>query len=147
MNFLFDLDTLGTTQGSLKMLRNELISRADRPIAVAQVPSDEGGEVVGFLILDDESEEVVYIGDNFRVDECGEGGAGYKTAKALFRIMNVQERQCEPFNYSVMSEIKDEGLGRATMRELLHEYYQENKEDLRAAKRTTIIDSRADYLR
>lgn len=84
-------DTLGVTQPALKTLRNELARRADHHICVFEVPADEGDtENYGIIILDKDTSEAVVIGDGFRGDGGGEGGAGHRAAQALLGLWGIR---------------------------------------------------------
>ncbi|MEJ2717416.1 MAG: hypothetical protein P8182_09800 [Deltaproteobacteria bacterium] len=87
---IFDESTFGNTERSLKMLRDVLVHRIDRHIAVIEVPSDH--LCCGFLVLDKDAKEAVFVGDGFRTDNGGEGGAGYKSAKALLNLFGISSR-------------------------------------------------------
>ncbi len=84
----YDENTFGTTKRSLKMLRDTLAKRIDHRIAVVQVPSNQ--ICCGFLVLDVDAQEAIFTGDGFRTDNGGEGGAGYKSAKALLDLFGMQ---------------------------------------------------------
>jgi len=85
---IYDENTFGITERSLKMLRNTLAKRINHRIAVVEVPTDE--ICCGFLILDKDAQEAVFTGDGFRTDNGGEGGAGYKSAKALLNVLGIR---------------------------------------------------------
>ncbi len=57
-------------------------------IAVVEVPTNN--LCCGFFIFNLESNCAVWTGDGFRTDRCGEGGAGYRSAKALFDIYGIK---------------------------------------------------------
>jgi len=84
-------DTFGITQKALKALRNELADRIDHEIDVRELPSSEMGHCGGFgyAIIDRTMEEVVIIGDGFRHDGQGEGGAGARAALALLSVYGM----------------------------------------------------------
>ena len=44
----------------------------------------------GYLILDWERQDATWTGDGFRTDRCGEGGAGYRSAEALFGLFGIR---------------------------------------------------------
>lgn len=93
MNYRLTLhqETLGVTQRALKALRDELAQRIDHEILVFQVPSEDGShcEIYGFFLVDKTAEEIVIIGDGFRGDGGGEGGAGHRAALALLAIYHL----------------------------------------------------------
>jgi len=84
MKVVFDENTFGITQKSLKMLRNALAESIHHSTAVIEVPTSD--MTCGFLIVDRDANEAVWSGDGFRTDNGGEGGAGYKSALALLRL-------------------------------------------------------------
>ena len=90
---IFDENTFGITQASLKMLRNELAKRCEHRIDIVQVQTDD--ICCGYLILDLTTNEAVFTGDGFRTDGGGEGGAGFRTAYILihtiYRLVPFQE--------------------------------------------------------
>lgn len=79
----------GSTEKSLMELRNELTKRINHKIIVAQLNQVNNDISCGYLIYDKTENEVVFIGDEFRRDLCGEGGAGYKSAKALLSLFGI----------------------------------------------------------
>lgn len=84
----FDENTFGITQRSLKVLRDTLIEKVKSRIAVVEIPTND--LCCGYLILDKNHNEAVYTGDGFRMDRCGEGGAGYRSAEALFGLLGIR---------------------------------------------------------
>lgn len=94
-DILFDSNSFGVTQRSLKILRDTIAERFHHRIAVVEVPV---GNCCGFLIFDKDTGEAIWTGDGFRDDECGEGGAGYTSANALFRIFGIRQLFWEPVN-------------------------------------------------
>jgi len=84
---IYDESTFGITEKSLKMLRNTLAERIDHRVAVVEVPTDQ--ICCGFLVLDKDAQEAIFTGDGFRTDNGGEGGAGYKSAKALLDVFGM----------------------------------------------------------
>lgn len=93
-------DTLGVTQPALKALRDELSRRVDHKVAVLQVPSaaEEKNECVcyGLTLVDDTTRELVIIGDGFRGDGGGEGGAGSRAAQALIHLFGIRPMELMP---------------------------------------------------
>ena len=96
MNIIFDKESFGITQKSLKILRDELARRIDNEIIVYEIPVND--ICCGFIIIDKTRDEAVWTGDGFRFDRGGEGGAGYKTAEALFQIYGIQVYQYTTLN-------------------------------------------------
>ncbi len=84
-------ETLGITQRALKALRDELAQRISHEILVFQVPSEDDShcEIYGFFLVDKTDKEIVIIGDGFRGDGGGEGGAGHRAALALLAIYHL----------------------------------------------------------
>ncbi len=91
-------ETLGVTQRALKALRDELAERIQHEFLVFQVPSTDGAhcEVYGFFLVDKTVREIVVIGDGFRADNGGEGGAGHRAAQALLAIYGLRPREAMP---------------------------------------------------
>lgn len=81
-------ETFGITQRALKALRDELAGRIDHALAVWVLPAggSEHVECYGLCIVDHTTDEAVIIGDGFRGDGGGEGGAGHRAAQALLSI-------------------------------------------------------------
>jgi len=77
-------ETLGVTQKALKALRDELAQRIDHKLFIFQVPSTD--DHYGFFLVDKTAREIAIIGDGFRGDGGGEGGAGHRAAQALLSI-------------------------------------------------------------
>jgi len=88
MQIKVDENSFGITQRSLKILRDELAHRIEHKVEVYEIPTSE--LCCGFLIVDFIVNEAVWTGDGFRTDRKGEGGAGYKTAEALFMIYGIE---------------------------------------------------------
>lgn len=91
-------ETLGVTQRALKALRDELAQRIEHELLVFQVPSGDSAhcEVYGLFLVDKTAREIVIIGDGFRGDNGGEGGAGHRTAQALLAIYDLQPLKMMP---------------------------------------------------
>lgn len=87
-HIIFDPNSFGITQKSLKILRDALAERVNRKIAVMRVPTND--ICCGYFIFDWESRSATWTGDGFRTDERGEGGAGYKSAKVLFDLFGMR---------------------------------------------------------
>ena len=89
-------DTFGITAKALKALRDELAERIDHKIEVWELEAGERDHVEGYglVIYDFTKGEVVVIGDGFRGDGGGEGGAGHRAAQALLAIYGIG-----PFRY------------------------------------------------
>ncbi|MBA7623084.1 hypothetical protein ES703_30476 [subsurface metagenome] len=84
-------ETLGMTQRALKALRDKLALRINHELLIFQVPSEGGAhcEIYGFFLVDRTAREIAIIGDGFRGDGCGEGGAGHRAALALLAIYHL----------------------------------------------------------
>lgn len=91
-HIVFDVNSFGITQRSLKMLRNVLAEKINHRIIVVKVPTND--ICCGYFIFDREWQNATWTGDGFRTDERGEGGAGYKSAKVLFNLFGVGEVSC-----------------------------------------------------
>ena len=85
---VFDEATFGVTQPSLKMLRDTLVRKAHHRIALIEVPTNDA--CCAYLILDKALNDATFTGDGFRMDRAGEGGAGYRSAKALFDLFGLR---------------------------------------------------------
>lgn len=96
-------EAMGITQKSLKNLRDAIAQKLDHQIAVIEVPTTD--ECCGFMIFDRKDRSATFTGEGFRLDECGEGGAGYKTAKALFRIFGIEYTRWEPVDFDPYIDI------------------------------------------
>lgn len=81
-------DSFGITQRALKRLRDELCRRFEHDIVVFEWSNHN--ILCGYLIIDDTTKEIIVIGDSFRTDDGGEGGAGRKSAEALFLLMGIR---------------------------------------------------------
>ena len=111
---IFDGGTYGITSRSLKVLRNALAERIHHRLAVVEIPTSD--LCCGFLILDRDTREAVFTGDGFRVDGGGEGGAGYRSARALFRVFGLTPIPWEPVPvdeiYDLDAWMEDSGMFR-----------------------------------
>jgi hypothetical protein len=84
-------ETFGITEKSLTALRNELARRVDHRLKVFTVPAADNRQCLGYgvLILDESTDEAVIVGDGFRGDGGGEGGAGYRACEALLALFGL----------------------------------------------------------
>lgn len=141
MSFIitYDESTFGITERSLKLLRNTLAKRIDHWIAVVEVPTDQ--ICCGFLILDKDAEEAVFSGDGFRTDNGGEGGAGYKSAKALLQVFGIA-----PIHWPAVLNIWD-GTSGPLMRKALRGFVDEVQRELKAEYYIKPADRTPSYLR
>jgi len=98
----FEEHAMGTTQRSLRVLRDELAHRYTHKICVIEVPTDE--LCCGFLILDEDDSSATFTGNGFRTDNGGEGGAGYRSAEALFSLFHVRLIHWEPVDLSPITD-------------------------------------------
>jgi len=91
-------ESLGITQKALWALRDELAKRAAHKLVVYRVPSVDGGhcDIYGVFIIDFTDEEIAIIGDGFRGDNGGEGGAGHRAAQALMAIYGLNPLEMMP---------------------------------------------------
>ena len=89
-------ETLGVTQPALQALRNELAKRVNHFVAVIEIPAAGECHCYGFAIVDQTEKEVVIIGDGFRGDGGGEGGAGHRAAQALLSIFGIMPVEALP---------------------------------------------------
>jgi len=98
MRIIFKECTCGSTLYALKALRDELILRANHSI-IPVILRDIQGEHVdlyGFILVDLTADEGVIIGPSFRGDGGGEGGAGHRSAMALFDLMGLDVHDFYP---------------------------------------------------
>lgn len=102
---IYDTESFGITQKSLKMLRNALVSNYKDKILVVEVPTSD--ILCGFLIFNKTEGSVTWSGDGFRTDRGGEGGRGYKTALNLLETFSVRKRD-------LFDEILAEAFSKAT---------------------------------
>ena len=101
MRVSMDQEALGITERSLKVLRDEIARRVDHDLMVLpawladrEIPTSD--ITCGYLILDRTLNEAVFIGDGFRTDGGGEGGAGYRAAQAYLDIFRLKAYFAEP---------------------------------------------------
>lgn len=115
--FIWNEDSWGITQESLKNLRDELCFRIKNKICIIQI--ETSSYVCGFFIIDKTRKQVVFTGDGFRLDKGGEGGAGYRTAEVLlnhifgisyFIEIDSSESIRATMSSSFGREVSDEGL-------------------------------------
>ena len=135
-HIVFNPNTFGITQKSLKMLRNVLAEKINHRIAIVEIPTDD--ICCGYFIFDWELQNATWTGDGFRVDGGGEGGAGYRSANILFglfaaglihhseqvnfdEIYSLQEgeteRQLKALAKKIAAEIRDEEFFRPAERQ------------------------------
>jgi len=91
MKVIFKEGTHGSTLNALKALRDELILRAKHRIIPLIVKDSWGTHVdlYGIFLVDLTTKEGIVIGAGFRGDGGGEGGAGHRSAMALFELMGL----------------------------------------------------------
>ena len=112
LKMVLDLNTLGITYRSLRLLRNEIARRVDHDLLVVEVPTTH--LTSGYLIIDRTANEAVFTGDGFRTDGGGEGGAGYRAAEAYLDIFRLNPYMADPVDmapaYEGNSDTVVEGL-------------------------------------
>ena len=86
-HIVFNPNTFGITQKSLKMLRNVLAEKVNRKIAIVEILTND--ICCGYFIFDRELQIATWTGDGFRFDGGGEGGAGYRSATVLFGLFGA----------------------------------------------------------
>jgi len=94
---VFDPNSFGITEKSLRMLRNTLAEKINREIYVVEVPTND--LCCGYFIFDLITGSATFTGDGFRTDGGGEGGAGYKSAKALLNLYGIYPVVAEGVNF------------------------------------------------
>jgi len=113
-------DTFGITQKALKALRDELAARIDHYIEVWELPSGDNlgqgqhSQCYGVVIIDHTVKEAAIIGDGFRGDNGGEGGAGHRAAQALLSIYGF----CSTETYYELTEFSEGKDWRDLIKEL-----------------------------
>jgi hypothetical protein len=143
MMLVYDENTLGTPQNSLKMLRDTLAARINHRIAVVEIPTNN--VCCGYLILDGDDNVAVFTGDGFSTDKEGERGAGYRSAQALFTLFGIM-----PHLWDETVPIEDIYNGnRALVRRRLHQLVNDVKIDYAADYRGFMkpLDAKPFYVR
>lgn len=84
---VYDPNSFGITEKSLKMLRNILAEKINREIYVVEVLTNN--LCCGYFIFDLLDGSATFTGDGFRTDGGGEGGAGYKSANVLLSLYGI----------------------------------------------------------
>jgi len=110
---VFNEDTFGITQRSLKMLRNTLALTINHPIVVVCVPVND--LCCGFFVFDRKTKTAYFSGDGFRLDQAGEGGAGYRSASALFDIYGINAIMWEPIPLEEIYNLPEDKLEQKLM--------------------------------
>jgi len=96
-HIVYDPNTFGITQKSLKMLRDALAEKIKNRIIVVEVPTSD--LCCGYFIFDWEWQNATWTGDGFRQDRRGEGGAGYRSAEVLLRLFGIWPVSWEEVNF------------------------------------------------
>jgi len=91
---VFEERAFGITQRSLQMLRDTLARSIDHHVAMFEVSTND--LCCGFLVLNRDTGTVTFTGDGFRTDGGGEGGAGYRSARALLDLFGVRAFHAGP---------------------------------------------------
>lgn len=104
-HIVFNVDSFGITQKSLRMLRDALAEKVNHRIAVVEVATND--ICCGYFIFDWELQNATWTGDGFRFDGGGEGGAGYKSAKVLFQFFGVGTNLWEQVNFDEIYSLDD----------------------------------------
>lgn len=86
---IYDSESFGITQKSLKMLRNALVDNLRDKILVLEISTSD--ILCGFLIVNHTQKSATWTGDGFRTDRGGEGGRGYKAATELLRTFGINK--------------------------------------------------------
>jgi len=105
---IFDENSFGITQRSLKILRDTLARSIDQHIAVFEVPTND--LCCGYLILNRDTGTATFTGDGFRIDGGGEGAAGYRSACALLAMYHLWVLPLEPINIEEIYQGKTESV-------------------------------------
>lgn len=119
-------ETLGITHRALKSMRDELAQRINHEILIFQVPSQNGShcDIYGFFLVDKTAREVIIIGDGFRGDNGGEGGAGHRAVQALLAIYGLRPIEMMPEEAVLYRNDADEAYRKAVdnILEIAEEY-------------------------
>ena len=141
MRVSMNQEALGITERSLKVLRDEIARRVDHDLMVLpawladrEIPTSD--ITCGYLILDRTLNEAVFIGDGFRTDGGGEGGAGYRAAQAYLDIFRLKGYFAEPMD---ITEAYTGSTGPliARLSELAQQALESNSERFVAPSNTT----------
>jgi hypothetical protein len=98
----YTADSFGITLTSLRNLRDWIADHRDQEMAIVQVHTEE--MCCGYVcILKDGS--AFFTGDGFRTDGGGEGGAGYRTAEALFLLWGLQYDVVFDYNFDFLPSV------------------------------------------
>jgi len=108
VHVVFDINTFGITQKSLKMLRDTLANAIANRIAVVEVPTND--LCCGYFIFDQKRQAAIFTGDGFRTDRAGEGGAGYESAEALFKLYGINPIPWDPINIEEIYTLPEEKI-------------------------------------
>ena len=137
---IFDENTFGITQRSLKMLRDTLSGSIDQHITVVKVPTND--LCCGYMILNRDTQIATFTGDGFRLDRGGEGGAGYISAEALLKMYGLRTIQWEPINFDEIYQGNTESV-----RQKLLKLAQELAETLFPEDFIKPSETRPEYIR
>lgn len=133
---IFNVDTFGITNKSLKMLRNTIAESVNHEIVVVEIPTND--ICCGFLVLNKTIGTATWSGDGFRHDRGGEGGRGYAKAHIMLEMFGVK-------TLNIFSQSTSNMFG-----SLLNGPYEEeelSKRLLQACERVTKEFDESEYLR
>ena len=137
---VFDIESFGITQRSLKMLRDTLAEKLTHRIAVFQTSTND--LCCGYFIFDWEWRDATWTGGGFRVDRSGEGGAGYRTAEALFDFFGIRPVPWDVVNLDEIYSLPEEDIEKCLLG-----LAQKIAEDLAGEDFIRPIDRKPPYLR
>ena len=93
-------DTLGVTKPALKAMRDIISDASRHRIVVWELRTPDG--CYGFAVVDDTIRTIAFVGDGFRLDGGGEGGAGHRSVHALLQVWGIEPfpvlREEKPFD-------------------------------------------------
>jgi len=123
MTLIYDENALVVAERSLRVLRDALAERINHRIVVVEIPSNDAH--CGYLIIDGDNNEAVFTGIGFRTDRKEEGGAGFRSAQALFALYGIM-----PCIWDEKIAMDDNGNGsRVQIRRRLYQLLEDVKRD------------------
>jgi hypothetical protein len=137
---VFDINSFGITQRSLKILRDALTENINHRIAVVEIPTND--LCCGFFIFDWEWQRATWTGDGFRMDRCGEGGAGYRSAEVLFNLFGIKPLVWDEIRMDKFYMLPEKKI-EAKLLELARKIAQELRDD----EFQTLVDKEPEYIR
>jgi hypothetical protein len=137
---VFDINSFGITQRSLKILRDALTENINHRIAVVEIPTND--LCCGFFIFDWEWQRATWTGDGFRMDRCGEGGAGYRSAEVLFNLFGIKPLIWDEIRMDEFFTLPEKEI-EAKLLEIARKIAQELQDN----EFQTLVDKEPEYIR